>query len=296
MSDKEMREKAAPLLATDRAIDYELPELYETPNKLLRADNDEAVIDFSDLGADTRSLDNVIFRKVLGQKIHTATHIWGIFPDLVDEFWPRINLLVEYPTEQMAYWGNELEPHQVETMPKITFHCPYRNQSYWTLLFIGQEVDKPHLQSIHGIWGNIPSNELVKGKVLVPYIPAVPTSYGGLHRYMWMLCSQNIPGTINEDDLNRGDAENSVKSTTQIIDFNWIPPHTTTQHRNQFILREFLSVYPMIKPKGLCFFHTKWHPSVPGSHDILDCYPKMTPEQLKQQINVAKQHSPGSAL
>jgi len=114
---------------------------------------------------------------------------------------------------------------------------------------VGQDVDKDQLQFVHWVVCNIngkaQGDKIESGKTFVDYFPPTPLLNGGLHRYVYLLCSQN------EKDIVIKEKYDDDKS------------------RESFNLREFIVKYGL-KEKGICFFHSKWHPSVPGPHLRLD--------------------------
>jgi len=167
--------------------------------------------------------------------------VHGVFPQLVPAFYPRVNLVVEYPGDQLVYWGNELGPKLINVEPQVVFQTLV--DQLWTLIFIGQEMDRPNVQYDHWIVGNIPSTHVKRGQVLSEYIPASPFINGGLHIYTYLLCQQK-----------------------EKISFDRPPAPSQLRERDKFNVGLFLKKYNML-PKGICYFTSKWSPLVPAIYD-----------------------------
>jgi hypothetical protein len=57
---------------------------------------------------------------------------YGITPDLVPKFEPRINLVVKWPsTQAVAFRGNKLTPTEVREKPEVSFDVKGK---LWTLI------------------------------------------------------------------------------------------------------------------------------------------------------------------
>jgi len=205
MSDEELHEKAKPLMVIDSILDYELPSIVFKPTGYFFEDESVKNIlpnpylpDFSKYDCDPKQLDNVEFRKRLSNMVHTGCYLHKIFPTLIPGFRARINLTVEWPNEQRAYWGNELPPKIVVEAPVVSY--PDTNVlALWTLIMVGQEIDRPEIEYDHWVITNIPKNVITEGQVLSPYICPTPTNDGGLHRCTFILSQQKDRIPFNND-------------------------------------------------------------------------------------------------
>jgi len=253
MSDEELFVKGKPLWALeDTKTIYDLPsdsDVYETTTSYVierKTDHQSTIpltYDQYKDDCDLRMLNNIQFRKKISNMIHTVGHLHGIFPHFVRAFYPRVNLMVEYPREQLVYWGNELGPKLIVEEPRVTYQTLVPH--YWTLIFVGQEKNRPEVQYDHWIVGNILSTDIKNGQVLSEYIPATPFLNGGLHVYVYLLCQQKEK--ISFDDTR----------SSQL------------KERDNFNLEKFMRKYDLI-PKGICFFSSKWSPQVPGLPELLN--------------------------
>ena len=133
-------------------------------------------------------------------------HTQNLFGSLgINPFLPRINLLVEYPAEQLVYWGIEYGPKtvralfactccarlviiyemyvffQVAKAPKVTWDSFLSNRK-WTLLLIGHELSMPQVKFDHWIvyvlFLLITSNLFLGISIILLFLifPLVPTS------------------------------------------------------------------------------------------------------------------------
>jgi hypothetical protein len=260
MTDKEFAEKAEPVLVMKpRVQDLELPDLIETPlgiRKVSEGPNGdlvlgEMVFDFPDdtdlaLSGDIRKLDNVAYRKKVSRFVKRMGEAHKIFSSPnVNGFQPRINLVVEYPAEQLVYWGVEYGPKMVATKPKVTWNS-YLSNRMWTLVMLGQGLDNPKIAYDHWIVGNIPGASIEGGQTIADYIPASPFKDGDLHRYTFVLLSQ--PGTIDFKGLSRGN------DLAQRSDFN---------------IRTFIKDHNL-RAKGLSWFYSKARADIPGFYERLN--------------------------
>jgi len=252
MAETEFAEKIAPLAFTNQHGDeYELPEMIDTLRGTETLDG-KVVIEggMDDPYRNLRMMDNPRFRSFMGKLVNSLSGYHGIFPEVTEAFTPRINLVMEYPNQRLIYWGNVMEPASVQEKPIIDFVVPAIKNRYWTLFCVGQEVGSER-QYNHWTIVNIPSLSLQDGKEVAPYIPPNPPINSDLHRYVFFLCSQSA-------ELSEWEIENFSEASQS--------------GRETFNTDAFLAKYSLA-PKGLSFFHSRWHPSVPGPHTRLRVWP-----------------------
>eukprot|EP01123_Difflugia_compressa_P006521 TRINITY_DN18784_c0_g1_i1.p1 TRINITY_DN18784_c0_g1~~TRINITY_DN18784_c0_g1_i1.p1 ORF type:complete len:299 (-),score=57.36 TRINITY_DN18784_c0_g1_i1:21-869(-) len=252
MTDDELYSKASPLLFENNPTQYDLPQgvVYETPTAFVmeRMVDDKVdtikLVDYGQYLCDPRQLDNFLFRKKLTNMVTTVCKFHEVFPKLIHPFRPRINLIVEYGHEQLSYWGNELLPTRITEKPKIKYQVSKKVACFWTLLLVGQEVDKPEVHYDHWIIGNIPNANIDSGQIITEFHPTIPFKDGGLHRYTYLICQQK-----------------------DRIDFN-------LHGKNAFNTDKFLSTYNIV-PKGISFFYSKHSSLVKGFYDIFESLPPL---------------------
>jgi len=232
MSATDFNEKITSLKDQWNNTDFESLDVFLKPDGIWNRNEkdgiEKKVVDFSRYkeDVDNRMWDNVRFRKV-ANFLHTVMKVHDI-QTLLDPFHPRVNLIVEYPNEQLVYWGMEYEPEVVSSKPQLKFIA--KSITNWTLLFVAQNLNNTAEQHLHWMITNIPGGDFEKGETVVDYIPA---SSNDNYRYHYILCQQ----------------------ATKIV----IPHQTSPQ--NQFNTRNFLTEYNLL-PKAINFFniHIKKQP------------------------------------
>jgi len=255
LSEKEISERLGPLLHKDSPYDYvAVKELFEklpvaSPPKPRQVPQVRKVRKQHQLASpiieDMRKLTNPKWRIFLARKVRRIAGVWAVFPHICNPFLPRINLLVEYPNNELVYFGKELKWDICQHKPKVTIQIPYKTV-WWTLVFIGQDVLEPKRQSIHGIWVNM-TKSIDEADEILPYKPPGPFVVAGLHRYTWLLCSQQ--------------KKFEEPSASQL----GLP-----ENYQEFNFRKFMERNSELIPKAVCVLHLRSHPFVPDAAQLFE--------------------------
>lgn len=126
MPEPEFAEKIAPIsYAQQDLTNYELPPLHQT-SRGLETNNWEVVLPFPPSPfTNPTSVDNVKWRNgfanmvsrttfsLFNPKVSRVCGLHGVFPDLLNEFLPRLQLIVEYPHNYLIHWGRVIGPAMV---------------------------------------------------------------------------------------------------------------------------------------------------------------------------------------
>lgn len=254
MKENEFFEKMQPVLFAQQNFDsFDISGLQESYKGLFDPKG-EPILQYEFPLRVEQILENTCFRTEYAPIVKKSMHLHRV-TSIVDAFLPRIRLSVvfnenEDRNERRPYYGNEIGPSLVAQAPKIYFpiNPTLPELVQWTVICVGQDVRKEGEQYIHWIVSNMTNHAPEKsssGMTFADYVAPSPEDGGDLHRYVFVLCSQkNKNITIAEK-------------------------YDNDESRSKFNAREFLAKYEL-KEKGLAFFHSKWHPSVPGPHLRLD--------------------------
>jgi len=132
-----------------------------------------------------------------------------VFPDVVDEFMPTVEMKVSFPKGDVkdgnVFSASDL--HYVE--PDVSWPSHDKNGLY-TLVKV--DPDAPSKGAHPGAWRhwlvvNIPGKDVSKGEVITPYMGPQPPKDSGLHRYVFLLYKQNdriTPPALDNSGHHRG--------------------------------------------------------------------------------------------
>ncbi|XP_060520257.1 large ribosomal subunit protein mL38 [Cylas formicarius] len=172
---------------------------------------------------------------------------FGVFQDLFGDayFYPRVPLNVSYckgDERVPVYYGNCLKPIDAAEKPKVSFESG--DADLWTLILTnpdGHFTDN-NKEYIHWFIGNIPGNNIEKGKTVVDYIQPFPPKGTGYHRHIFVLYKQNRKLDFSPFQ-RQGKCLTLAERTFSTYDF----------YRN---LQDDLT------PAALAFFQADWCPSL----------------------------------
>lgn len=88
--------------------------------------------------------------------------------------------------------GNKVTASQVTNVPIVIWNCD--RAAYYTLVMfdcdpLGQD-NRLLSEAQHWVVGNIPNCEVEQGETIVDYLPAIPLSNTGFHRYVFLIYLQ----------------------------------------------------------------------------------------------------------
>jgi len=117
----------------------------------------------------------------------------GIFPDVIDQFNPMVELAVTYPHGNVMY-GNEMKPSMCAKPPQVSWGG--EPGALYTLMMVDPDAPSRANPTArcwrHWIVVNIPSGGLVdNGQTISPYMGPAPPKNTGDHRYVFLLFRQN---------------------------------------------------------------------------------------------------------
>jgi len=174
------------------------------------------------------------------------------------------NLNITAPPEivEIRFGGNKVDlgkpltPTQVKDAP-THIAWPHEAGALYTLIFTDPDVpsrtapDRREFQ--HGLWVNIPGNDLAKGDTLAEYIGSGPPDGSGLHRYAFLVFKQS--GRLDP---------------TSVQPFQ---SRTTATNRIGFSTAEFVKKHGLGKPIAGNFYQAEYDDYVPTLHAQLGFKP-----------------------
>jgi len=166
-----------------------------------------------------------------------------VFPDVLPQFKPRINLIVELSDGTLLSRGNTFKPTLARTAPSVRYHV--RGSRWYSLLLV--DADFPTRKEplgrswVHWFVANIPGSAVHQGETLIEYAPPVPPKDSGAHRYVAVLCEQLGNQT----------------------DFSALPRIAASvgEGRAGVSCHDLLAQFNLV-PKGLAFGHAEWEADV----------------------------------
>eukprot|EP01128_Nolandella_sp_AFSM9_P005168 TRINITY_DN2467_c0_g1_i2.p1 TRINITY_DN2467_c0_g1~~TRINITY_DN2467_c0_g1_i2.p1 ORF type:complete len:393 (+),score=109.00 TRINITY_DN2467_c0_g1_i2:151-1179(+) len=192
--------------------------------------------------SDIRMFDNVQYRqKISSLKLFDWMFHWhNVFGETMDAFAPRINVLVEYPLEQLVYWGNEMPSQLLMEKPKVNFQLQEVGTSGGQFTFVIFSYDESTGQYYdHYVVSNLSNDQLETGDESAAFLPTQPLHDKGIFRYMYVLLDQNHarmqlpsrPENIEDrSDFNLKEFMTENKLTPKGIVFCNVVKGTTTKN------------------------------------------------------------------
>jgi hypothetical protein len=219
---------------------------------------------------DIRQMNNTEWRRFGGaQRVRLMAIYHKIFPDLFNEFTPRINMVIEYPNDVLVHRGNYLTPTQTKEQPTVTYRVAVPR--WWSLMMVDLDVPTPYepiaRTCVHWLIGNIPGSKVALGEVLAEYFPPAPPHLTGAHRYVFALLEQRT-GRVTYD-VRRINAREFAS-------------------RTHFDVRKWMKKYSLL-PKGLAFFQSSYDESVPEIYAERGVEPLLPPSQRKKRAKFSDQ-------
>lgn len=143
----------------------------------------------------------------------------GVFPDVIDQFKPSIEIRAIYPDGSAVNAGNELKPSLTQGRPDITLlsNEPYSNKSF-TLAITDPDAptrgDPTWSEFAHFLVSGIKPTvvedsfkvDFNQAKEHIPYMGPGPPANTGYHRYVFLLFEENgeVNGLPSDNRANWG--------------------------------------------------------------------------------------------
>eukprot|EP01126_Amoeba_proteus_P058851 TRINITY_DN7644_c0_g2_i3.p1 TRINITY_DN7644_c0_g2~~TRINITY_DN7644_c0_g2_i3.p1 ORF type:complete len:281 (+),score=51.12 TRINITY_DN7644_c0_g2_i3:141-983(+) len=145
LPEQEYQEKTRPLVwAQNFSRDqYELPPVSYKKGKwfVKEGDTERVFAELPELDtSDLTRVTNVVYRKRFSKLVRKFGFLHRVFPTFMPDFFPRINLVVDYPGDNQVFWGNLLDTEDVQVKPTVKFLQPIGRNRVWTLLLVGYGV------------------------------------------------------------------------------------------------------------------------------------------------------------
>eukprot|EP01126_Amoeba_proteus_P058853 TRINITY_DN7644_c0_g2_i5.p1 TRINITY_DN7644_c0_g2~~TRINITY_DN7644_c0_g2_i5.p1 ORF type:complete len:359 (+),score=60.43 TRINITY_DN7644_c0_g2_i5:184-1260(+) len=280
LPEQEYQEKTRPLVwAQNFSRDqYELPPVSYKKGKwfVKEGDTERVFAELPELDtSDLTRVTNVVYRKRFSKLVRKFGFLHRVFPTFMPDFFPRINLVVDYPGDNQVFWGNLLDTEDVQVKPTVKFLQPIGRNRVWTLLLVGYDIEKPGFKYLHWAIINIQKGCVEEGECVAEYIPPNPPINTGRHRYIFVLASQT-KGPRSSSDIPETWSSN-------LLEHRHIDVGTTLKSYD-------------LTPKGITFFHVAWHPSANCDPELLTPSGPNIPDKKLFSLLVRDLDSPHSWL
>ncbi|CAH0392229.1 unnamed protein product [Bemisia tabaci] len=180
-------------------------------------------------------------------QIRTIADHYGIFEHLFGDayFHPIVNLNIDFTHNELkipVHKGNIIKPEEAGSAPSVDYKSD--PNSLWTLLLTNPDghLSKTDSEYVHWFIGNIPGNNLSKGKEIFSYLRPFPPKGTGYQRLVFILYKQD-----KEIDFSK---HQKTSSSLNLDDRDFSTYDFYCEHQDS------------ITPAGLSFFQSDWDRSV----------------------------------
>ena len=244
---------------------------------------------------DVRKLSNVEWASETRQQMNAAYCAkYDITPTIFPALNFDVNLNVRFGDMywHSAFFGNYLQPSEVQTAPEIHISADPTDDipegSLFTLVMFTPDYpfrtspEDGHL--LHWMVCNVPLGSNASFDTVVDYMPPLPTEYAGHFRYLFALFKQDGRLTLPE----QSPADHYPLNQRRNFFLHATRPYNTPQDMNIMHVQQSLPAHPT----ALTFFHCSYDWEVSEyyqTHQLEE--PIYTPEDLLQKALMYEKYS-----